>query len=53
MGIPGALTLILGLLPFVAGGFAVGRKRVRVIGLLIILAPGLGLVRRCLEWLNL
>lgn len=38
------LTLVLGLLPLVVGGFAVGRRRVRVIGFLTVLAMGFGII---------
>ena len=38
------LTLVLGLLPLVVGGFPVGRRRVRVIGALTVLALGLGII---------
>jgi cation:H+ antiporter len=38
------LTLVLGLLPLMVGGFPVGRRRVRVIGALTVLALGLGII---------
>ena len=38
------LTLVLGLLPLVVGGFPVGRRRVRVIGALTVLALGFGII---------
>ncbi len=37
------ITLVLGLLPFIAGGFAVGRRRVRVIGGVTLVALALGI----------
>lgn len=38
------LTLVLGLLPFAAGAFVVGRRRTRIVGSAIVMSLGLGLI---------